>query len=242
VPLHLIIVSCLALLAMPWSSAGAESLQYRVAVDLGLARMTVTLCGSDGLLGRLTPVGDAAETALISATLAGAGPPRPIALGDGALVIPAGASGCRSYELDLARTTDHGDRPWYGLLYRGWGALLVSPHLFLWAPSAGLQGATLTFDLPPGPQVSATWPESDQGGGIYRLGGRPLEWDARVAIGRFDALDLAFPGGRLAVAVLMAGPPVEARLIRDRLTANALGLGQIAGDRIGGLSQGAYRS
>ncbi len=73
--------------------------------------------------------------------------------------------------------------------------MLVSPHLFLWVPPTGVEEATPTFDLHPGHQVSAPWPESDQGGSVYRLDGRPLEWDTRVASGRLDALNLVFPAG-----------------------------------------------
>ena len=237
-PLRLTIVLSLSLLAWPWSPAGADAPRYRVAVDRDLARMTVTVCQPGGLPERLTPVDADVTAALVSATLKGTGSPRPLALSEGALAIPAGVTGCLSYDLDLIRGTGDGDRSWRGLVYRALDAVLVSPHLFLWEPPAGVEGATLTFDLPPGLKVSAPWPESVRGGGIYRLGGRPLEWDARVAIGRFDTLDLAFPGGQLAVAVLAADPPAAVQDVRDWLTANARALSKIGSDGGDGLHLG----
>ena len=73
--------------------------------------------------------------------------------------------------------------------------------------------------------VSAPWPAVGEGEGTrFKVGDRPLDWDARVAIGRFELFAIAVAGGRLDVALLRGDPPASRGRIEPWLHANAQAL------------------
>ena len=203
----------------------AESPSYRVSVDSALEVLRVRACFPDRIPETLEPADPDAATALRSAVLERDGQSQDLVPGP-RLQIPTGVgSGCVRYRVDLSGSLSDS---WHGLGRRAPGAVLVSPHLFLWAPpggiEAGLTGATLDFDLPDGVGVSAPWEPAEGVAGTsatYVLGKRPLDWDARVAIGRFERFDLELPGGRLEVALLGGDPPATRARIEPWLRANA---------------------
>jgi hypothetical protein len=225
-------------LGLPVLATGAAS--YRVAPDPGLAALAVRACFPDGLPEYLECADQDSVSALRSATLEVGGQSQALAPGR-RIAIPAGAGpGCLVYRVDLSRSlgdASHG-ADWHGPGWRGQGAVLVSPRRFLWAPPGGLAGATLAFDLPDRMGVSAPWepasatpaigtgiaPVSLSAGGAptdYAIGPRPADWDARVALGRFERFDLKLPGGRLEVAVLPGDPPADRARVEPWLRANA---------------------
>jgi hypothetical protein len=216
-----------AALALGSWGVGAGQPDYRISADPELRALSVCACFPDRLPARLTAGDLDARQHLDSATLERGGRTRTLAAGDGGLVLPPGdGPGCVRYRVDLrASLTDS----WHGLGGRGEDAVLVSPHLFLWTPPEGLVGATLSFDLPPGMGLSAPWPpvsEGDRtaaGGGEsrFQIGRRPLDWDARVAIGRFDRFSITLPGGRLDVALLRGDPTAARERIEQWLRVNA---------------------
>jgi hypothetical protein len=190
---------------------------YRISTDPKLKALSVRACFPDRLPTRLAASDPDAAQHLDSATLERGGRTRTLAAGEGALVIPPGdGPGCVRYRIDLQESlTD----TWQGLGGRGKDAVLVSPHLFLWAPPEGLAGATLSFDLPPGMAVSTPW-QAD-GEARFVVGRRPLEWDARVAIGLLEPFTITLPGGRLDVALLRGDPPAPRARIEPWLYTNA---------------------
>ena len=196
---------------------------YRIAADPGLTALSVRACFPDRVPARLSASDSDLAPYLDSATLDRGGRTQTLAVGEARLTLPAGEGpGCVHYRVDLkASLTD----TWDGPGGRALDAVLVSPHLFLWAPPEGLTGATLTFDLPPGLAISAPWPAVGEGEGTrFKIGGRPLDWDARVAIGRFEQFAIAVAGGRLDVALLRGDPPALRGRIEPWLHANAAAL------------------
>ncbi len=204
---------------------------YRITTDPELTSLSVRACFGDRLPAWLTASVSDAALYLSSATLERGGRTQALATGEGRLVLPPGdGPGCVHYRIDLQSSpTDS----WHGLAMRAPDAVLVSPHLFFWAPSEGIKGATLSFALPRGMAVSAPWPtvgagqrgEEGETETCFVVGRRPLDWDARVAIGRFEQFPVSLPGGRLDVALLRGEPPTSRERIEPWLRANAEALG-----------------
>lgn len=212
-------------LAFGLPAGAGESPSYRVSVDSALKELRVRVCFPDRLPETLEPANPEAATALRSAVWEQDGESKDLVPGPRLLVPNGLGPGCVDYRVDLTGSLSDSR---HGFGRRVPGAVLVSPRLFLWAPpggiEAGLAGATLDFDLPAGMGVSAPWEPIEGAAGTsgrYALGKRPLGWDARVAIGRFERLDLALPGGRLDVALLEGDPPATRARIEPWLRANA---------------------
>lgn len=235
--------STLALATWGLAPLAAAPPDYRVGVDPGLATLAVRVCFPDALPRALEPLDRAAVRALRSPVLERGGQTLDLPAGARLPIPPGAGPGCVRYRVDL--TGALGDA-WHGLGRRVRGAVLLSPRIFLWTPplgaDGGLPGATLGFDLPAGMAVSAPWaaapsgergalgspgrsPANPRDGQTFGLGQRPLDWDARVAVGRFERFDLDLPGGQLAVALLAGDPPAPRPRVEPWLSANAAALG-----------------
>jgi hypothetical protein len=207
------------LLGLISPGAVAAAADYRVTVDPGLGRLEVEACFSPALPASLAPADARAAAYLERPRRLTGGRERPLALDrapDGAR-LPLGGVGCVRYGVDLDGAVSAGG--WYGqrLALRVEGARLLSPHLFLWAPDGGLDGATIRFDLPAGMSVSVPWEPAPLDRDAYLLGSRPLTWDARIAVGRLMRSTIRLPGLVLESAVLQGAPPVSGKDIEHWL-------------------------
>ncbi len=141
-----------------------------------------------------------------------------------------GDPGCLDYAVDLEGAVAGGP---HAAVQRTAGALVLSPHLWLWYPYAGgrRQPLELVFETPPGTEVSGPWPLEARAGNrtVYRLGARPYEWDARMAMGRLQVHALEVAGASLRLAILAGEPPVDRRAIIDWITEGARALATVYG-------------
>ncbi|MCF7992730.1 MAG: hypothetical protein K9M02_19990 [Thiohalocapsa sp.] len=200
---------CLALLLPAAARAGGVPV-YDVDVDDALQRLRVTVCFGGEPPRMLHAEDERASRYLLGTRANGlfSGRLRPLPSGAGTTMpVRPDDRGCVRYDVDLSRDSDGG----FGALFlRRGGAVVLSPHAFLWYP-ADAGEVEVRFRLPAGFEVSTPW--QPIGGGArapaYRTGARPPSWDARIAIGALSSHAIALPGGRLDVALLPGSPPAD---------------------------------
>ncbi len=197
----------LAILA-PASAGGqaAAPPRYTVTVDGELSHLAITAC-FPGRAPAALEVADAAAARHL--TSADSGDPD-AARHSGRLRLGGlGAGDCAHYTVT---TADAGAGPRRGLAVAAPQALLLAPQLFIWYPQGLSHDVEVTFELPPGMDVSVPWRRvaGDDGHSVYRTGPRPPSWDARVAVGRIHEARVDLPGGHLDVALLAGDPPLDA--------------------------------
>jgi hypothetical protein len=203
-----------ALIALAGSGSVAAAADYRVSVDAGLQRLEVEACFEPSLPPSLAPADRRAAKYLIRPRLVEDGRERVLEPAGSRLALPpAEAGGCVRYGVDLDAAARAGGRYAQRLALRISDARLISPHLFLWAPPGGPEGATIRFVLPDGFAVSVPWAPVPDRPGTYVLGPRPLAWDARIALGPLTRSTIRLPGLVLEVALLPGEPPAPGREI-----------------------------
>jgi hypothetical protein len=137
----------------------------------------------------------------------------------------AGDSGCVVYRVDLSAI---GPDQWRTGNWRVQDAIILDPDLWLWLPDTGRGGQRfrLDFELPPGYDLSAPWKRIGRTGQTvsFEVRERMPEWEARMAIGRFDVELIELAGGRLRYALLAGEPAADTAAIRDWITSGARAL------------------
>jgi len=122
---------------------------------------------------------------------------------------------CVEYQVSLDRAVSTSRR---GPAIRVGRDLLLSPDIWLWRPfrRGAPEAIEIRFDLPAGVNVSVPWPVVDTSGpqAIYRVGGRPTDWPARMAFGRFEITEIPVGEARLRLAVLDGQPPADREAMR----------------------------
>ncbi|UCE90466.1 MAG: hypothetical protein JSW10_06560 [Pseudomonadota bacterium] len=196
-------------LALWVNAAGGESLaahRYTVHVDAGLQRFDIRACFAGPAPRAVTSRkrGTARYLRL---------PDRGEALelrGERLYIRRTGKGNCIEYAVALPPYPSGGR---WGPFLRTGKSVVLSHHLLLWLPPGHTLPTPIEvdFQLPAGMTVSAPGTVLSQvpGRTVFRLGPRPLDWDGRVAIGRFDTVRLDFPGGSAQIAILDGKPPAR---------------------------------
>lgn len=137
----------------------------------------------------------------------------------------AGDSGCVVYRVDLSAI---GPEHWRSGNWRVQDAIILDPDLWLWLPDTSRkdQRFRLDFELPPGYDVSAPWMRIGRTGQAVSFEARERmpEWEARIALGRFDVELIELAGGRLRYALLAGEPAADTAAIREWVTSGARAL------------------
>lgn len=137
----------------------------------------------------------------------------------------AGDSGCVVYRVDFNAI---GPDQWRTGNWRVQDAIILDPDLWLWLPDTrgDSQRLRLDFELPSGHDVSAPWKRIGRSGQTvtFEVRERMPEWEARMAIGRFDVESIELAGGRMRYALLAGEPAPDSAAIRDWITSGARAL------------------
>jgi hypothetical protein len=199
---------------------------YTVTVPEHLDSLTVRACFSGSLPNRLSTRNERAPGLLRHARLHRQNTVvelRPKALS--LLLEHDGDSGCVVYRVDLNAI---GQENWRSGHWRVKDAVILDPDLWLWIPDTSHAGQQLRldFELPPGYDVSAPWKRIGRSGQMvtFEVRERMPEWEARMAIGRFDVEAIDMPGGQLRYALLAGEPAVDTVAIRNWITSGARAL------------------
>ena len=204
----------------------ADVPRYRVLADANLREIEVEACFAHGLPERLVAHDERALALVRSVRVAGQRlPPERLR---SALPRQTGAR-CLEYAVALPGSET---RNWRDGTWRTRGALLISPRLLLWYPEhPETTGLEVIFELGPGQSVSAPWSELRRSPGrvAYRTGERPADWDALIALGRFETRAMRIGGATLNVAVLEGEPAVDRDAMRAWVASRARALATVAG-------------
>ena len=200
-----------AIAAAPLTSAAEPHYRYTVQYDPIVEKLKVKVCFSGTTPGQLVAYHRRAPRYLEQVTTQHSGDlRRPKQQGTRIKLDGLAPSSCVDYAVALA---DGAPRRFRGPITRRGQDLLLSPNSWLWYPGQSPSDAVteLIFELPPDLAISAPWPRQVRSGqrAIYRFGPRPHDWDSRMALGRFDVVEIAAPGATVELAILDASPPAD---------------------------------
>lgn len=189
--------------------AAAAAHEYRIEIDADISRMRVEARFSEPV-DTVTAKSNDAGDFLIDARDCGNGDP--IRLRNRRMMLPADGVTCMNYTVDLERAARH-ERQNRDLAA---GNRLISPSLWLWRPrlTNGVE-IDLSFDLPPGMQLSLPWPRRPGETHAYRLGRSPESSHAPALFGRFETTTVDVPGATISVNLLRSNDPGESRMNTD---------------------------
>lgn len=190
-------------------AAGAHD--YRIEIDAAISHMRVEARFSEPV-DTVTAKSNDAGDFLIDARDCGNG--NPIRLRNRRMMLPVDGVTCMNYTVDLERAARH--EPQNRSLSAG--NRLISPSLWLWRPrlTNGVE-LDLSFDLPPGMQVSLPWPRRPGETHAYRLGRSPESSHAPALFGRFETTTVEVPGATISVNLLQSNAAVESRVTADAI-------------------------
>jgi hypothetical protein len=207
---------------LPLAGHAEDVQRYLVKVDPGLTQLAVTTCFDKSAPRQLSAANGQAVRFLKQARLITATNSKTLELSGTRMRLEQTPPGsCIEYQVSLAGMDAR--IPWRRGQPPG-DERLVDPGLWLWvADSPARQPIEVSFELPEGMTVSAPWTRLAHSGrnALYRLPDRPLQWDARVALGRMENFDIAIAGATLRVALIQGEPRVDVQQVRRWLSAGA---------------------
>ncbi|MEA3413729.1 MAG: hypothetical protein U9R74_19690 [Pseudomonadota bacterium] len=184
--------------------AAVTAPQYEIETDRTLDSLRIRACFPGPVPRRLVALHPRANRYMTLSSDTGAGHVRQS--GNELRLSGLEPGECIRYTVHLDRLPNRWQRGAGG--FRVGGSVLLSPHLLLWLPDqAGVDEATtIRFSLPDGISVSAPWKAGNRSDHSvdFVLGPRPVDLDARLALGRFDVTGVDLPGARLRLAILPA--------------------------------------
>ncbi|MEO8158300.1 MAG: hypothetical protein ABI648_10935 [Betaproteobacteria bacterium] len=202
------IAACLGLVCA--SAQAASSYRYEVKVDPSLERMAVHACFDGRAPDALIAQSDGARFYVESMRI---GERVLAATGDRVVLDTADENICVDYlvKLQPARTGAQSGGPETRRVERN---MLTAIGDWLWRPQAPGPDIELTFQLPPGVEVSTPWQRlpASAGQAVFSVDAATSGWAGVVAFGAFVERHIVVPGAVLHVVMLDASPSLQVQL------------------------------
>lgn len=213
---------------VPLAAGGSPT--YHVTIDPDLSGLQVRVCDIDKRLHSLVNTHPQARKHLQWMRLESDRTSHALRPRHGVVRLTSSApDSCVAYAVDFRGKIAHS---WFSSRQQTSKQVLVDIDRWLWYPQPFPDsGVPITVQVPKGLSVSAPWRlvARTVDSASYLILKRPLEWEARMAVGDFPVTDLHVNNAQVRIAVLNGNPAVnEAEILRwieSNLTALSLTYG-----------------
>jgi M61 glycyl aminopeptidase len=190
--------------------------RYLIRVNSQLSEMQVELCFSDEVAETLSTESDVAHRALKDLHINGKSAPRRDRTRHKIYLTALAAHQCLDYKVNLKIAETEGRIAKTNQQKREDVLLRISSWLWLPDVDTSTKHINFTFELPTGISISVPWKPIRHGPNqhSFELGRSPTDWQALMAIGRFDIENIAVTGATLRLAVTGSLPEHKKNKIR----------------------------